>query len=210
MALRLKNSSGNYIELDAPTSIASDVSLTLPNTDGNSGQYLQTDGAGALSWATGLAQGSVITAGTAVASTSGTSISFTSIPSWVKRITVILNGVSTNGSSNGLIQIGSGSFTTSGYLGAANSQGTYVNYTAGFGIRLFDTSSCTVHGYLVLTNVTGNTWVASGSMARSESSAMGNTAGSVALSGTLDRVRVTTVNGTDTFDAGNINIFYEG
>ena len=47
---------------------------------------------------------SAITAGTAVASTSGTSIDFTGIPSWVKRITVMFNGVSTNGTSNIQIQ----------------------------------------------------------------------------------------------------------
>jgi hypothetical protein len=32
----------------------------------------------------------------------------------------------------------------------------------------------------------------------------------VSLSGTLDRIRLTTVNGSDTFDAGSINIIYEG
>ena len=51
MALRLKNSSGNFIALDAPSSIATDVTLTLPNTDGDANQVLTTDGAGALSWA---------------------------------------------------------------------------------------------------------------------------------------------------------------
>jgi hypothetical protein len=35
-------------------------------------------------------------------------------------------------------------------------------------------------------------------------------AGDVALSGTLDRIRITTVNGTDTFDAGTINVSWEG
>ena len=59
----------------------------------------------------------VLTSGTAVASTSGTSIDFTGLPSWVKRITVIFNGVSLSGSSNLLIQLGTGSttYTTSGY-----------------------------------------------------------------------------------------------
>jgi hypothetical protein len=35
-------------------------------------------------------------------------------------------------------------------------------------------------------------------------------AGHVSLSGALDRIRLTTVNGTDTFDAGSVNIIYEG
>jgi hypothetical protein len=151
-----------------------------------------------------------LTLSTAVASTSGTSIDFTSIPSWVKRITVMFDGVSTNGSSNGLIQIGSGSFVTSGYLGGSNSSGTEALFTAGFGIRNMDAAAAVTHGSIQLLNVSGNNWVVSGFTSRSNSGASGGTAGSVALSGTLDRVRITTVNGTDTFDAGSINILYEG
>lgn len=33
--------------------------------------------------------------------------------------------------------------------------------------------------------------------------------GTISLAGALDNVRLTTVNGTDTFDAGSINILYE-
>jgi len=63
--------------------------------------------------ATGIVTG-VIVSGTAVASTSGTSIDFTSIPSWVKRVTVMFAGVSTNGTGSYLIQIGdSGGIETS-------------------------------------------------------------------------------------------------
>ena len=111
-------------------------------------------------------QGGAITSGTAVASTSGTSIDFTSIPSWVKRITVMLTGVSTNGTSNPLIQIGtSGTPTTSGYLGSANnaSGASYVNYTTGFGIASGNATNL-VHGAMVLYSVTGNTWIASHSV----------------------------------------------
>ncbi len=53
--------------------------------------------------------GSVITSGTAVASTSGTSIDFTGIPSWVKRVTILFKGVSISSTSQFLIQLGSGS-----------------------------------------------------------------------------------------------------
>jgi hypothetical protein len=152
-------------------------------------------------------------AGTAVASTSGTSIDFTSIPSWVKRVTVSLNGVSTNGSANPLIQIGtSGGVTTSGYLGAGSIIGTAVGttaYTTGFGIRTNDGAGCFVGGSLILTLISSNTWSASGTFARSDFAGTGVTSGSVPLSGTLDRVRITTTNGTDTFDAGSINILYE-
>ncbi|CAB5238405.1 hypothetical protein UFOVP162_45 [uncultured Caudovirales phage] len=156
-------------------------------------------------------QGGAITSGTAVASTSGTSIDFTSIPSWVKRITVMLTGVSTNGTSNPLIQIGtSGTPTTSGYLGSANnaSGASYVNYTTGFGIASGNATNL-VHGAMVLYSVTGNTWIASHSVGVSGGTAASCGGGSVTLGGTLNMVRITTVNGTDTFDAGSINILYE-
>lgn len=152
-------------------------------------------------------------AGTAVASTSGTSIDFTSIPSWVKRVTISLSGVSTNGSSNLLFQIGAGSVTTSGYLGTgyrAASGGAWVNiaFTTGFGIP-FDTSSAVIHGQLVLTLIGSNNWATTSFLSRSDTTTVGGTGGSITLGGTLDRVRITTVNGTDTFDAGSINILYE-
>jgi hypothetical protein len=157
---------------------------------------------------------SLLAQATAVASTSGTSIDFTGIPSWVKRITVMFSEVSTNGSSNPLIQLGTSSGpTTSGYLGSSSIIGASVassNYTAGFGIRLVDGSAHILHGSIIFTLLSGNTWTASGVLARSDFAGTGTVAGRVALSTTLDRVRITTVNGTDTFDAGSINIIYEG
>jgi len=152
-----------------------------------------------------------VVSGTAVASTSGTSIDFTGIPSWVKRITVMFQGLSTNGTSNPLVQLGAGSVTTSGYLAATTSMDTGVatsNYTTGFGLRSAGAVNV-MHGSIVLTNITGNSWTASGNIAFSNAAAFMSIGGSIALSGTLDRVRITTVNGTDTFDAGTINILYE-
>ena len=150
-----------------------------------------------------------IVSGTAVASTSGTSIDFTSIPSWVKRITVMLNGVSTNGSSNILVQIGAGSVTTSGYSsGAWTANTNNSSSTAGFLITAAIAAAGTLFGNIHICLQTGNTWV--------ESHAIGSPGtynsiggGSLALGGTLDRVRITTVNGTDTFDAGTINLLWE-
>lgn len=157
-----------------------------------------------------------VVSGTAVASTSGTSIDFTSIPSWVKRITVMFSGVSTNGSSNIQVQIGSGSIVTTGYAGGSSvitSSGIGTgNVTSGFLTENSSgaiTSSTIRHGNMVLTNVSGNIWSASGVFLHSGTSTGGLSGGSITLSGTLDRVRVTTVNGTDTFDAGTINILYE-
>ena len=150
-----------------------------------------------------------ITSGTAVASTSGTSIDFTGIPSWVKRVTVMFNGVSTNGTSNYQVQIGSGSITTSGYLGSSGNLGGSANFTAGFGLTSGG-AGVTLFALMQICLVGSNQWAASHAGGRSDAAAVTFGGGGVTLSGTLDRVRITTVNGTDTFDAGSINILYEG
>ena len=154
-----------------------------------------------------------LVSGTAVASTSGTSINFNSIPSWVKRITVMFSGVSTNGASAVIVQIGSGSFTASGYLSAGTSISSVVVtslFTTGFACgQTVQLAAFLRNGIMTLTNLTGNTWSFNGVLAQSEAAQILTGAGSIALSGTLDRVRITTVNGTDTFDAGSINIMYE-
>jgi hypothetical protein len=164
-------------------------------------------GSNTLTLQAATATSSVNTLATAVASTSGTSIDFTSLPSWIKRITVMFYGVSTNGTSRTLVQLGtSGGVTTSGYLGS--------NGTANFSTGIFtdDATSATVVRYaqVVITNITGNTWVATSNMGRSDATTVFTSGGGIALSGTLDRIRITTSNGTDTFDAGTVNIMYEG
>lgn len=151
-------------------------------------------------------------ASTAVASTSGTSIDFTSIPSWVKRITVVLSGVSTNGTSIPLIQIGAGSVSTSGYVGGGwTSNTSNTNSTTGFITGGAFNGSFTKHGMATITTLGSNLWVGAYFGGWGGTSGTGEVAGgSITLGGTLDRVRITTVNGTDTFDAGTINILYEG
>ena len=155
-----------------------------------------------------------ITSATAVASTSGTSIDFTSIPSWVKRVTVMFGGVSTNGASAVQVQIGAGSILSSGYLGASawsvNTVGIAAsNNTSGFRVDNFGLAGDTRHGIATLALVGTNVWVFSSVIGLSDSAAVGYAGGSIGLAGALDRVRITTVNGTDTFDAGTINIMYE-
>lgn len=156
-----------------------------------------------------------ITSGTAVASTSGTSIDFTSIPSWVKRITVMLSAVSTSGTSNLLVQIGSGSVQTTSYDATA-AQGdnaasvTALRSTAGFIFTSANSASYLWYGNMTITNLGSNIWTETGALGRSTANNAQWCAGGVTLSGTLDRIRITTVNGTDTFDAGSVNIMYEG
>ena len=150
------------------------------------------------------------TSGTAVTA-SGTSVDFTGIPSTAKRITVMFSGVSTNGSSVPLIQIGAGSVTASGYLGSGGDivGASAANFTTGFGTQSAGNATHVRHGSIVLTNVSGNVWAGNGALGLSNAAQIYLTTGTVSISGALDRVRITTVNGTDTFDAGTINIMWE-
>jgi hypothetical protein len=147
---------------------------------------------------------SVISSGTSV-SASGTSIDFTSIPSWVKRITLMFDGLSTNGGSSIQIQIGdSGGIENTGYV-SGNAGGSI---TSGFLLAFSPASSYLQYGTMVFTNLSGNIWIQNGN-SLATGIAIQPVAGSKTLSATLDRVRLTTVNGTDTFDAGTVNILYE-
>ena len=155
-----------------------------------------------------------ITSGTAVASTSGTSIDFTGIPSWVKRVTVMFSGVSTNGTSDIQFRLGtSGGVEATGYLGDtsyfAGGSVNGANISTGFGLGTTGATSLK-NGSVVFSNLSSNTWTCNGLIAESGAAILSVLAGSKILSGTLDRVRITTANGTDTFDAGSINIMYEG
>jgi hypothetical protein len=152
-----------------------------------------------------------IVLGTTQASTSGTSIDFTSIPSWAKRATVMFNGVSTNGTNNLLVQIGAGSVTTSGYAGSAAyllSTPSGSLFTAGFGI-LSSSPSNVISGQMILSTLGSNIWVCSYTIGATNNAQILFGGGNITLSGALDRVRITTAGGTDTFDAGSINIMYE-
>ena len=203
-ALNILTGSGGgtaAISIDSSQNVTAAANLTVT---GN------TAITGTLS-ATGGITGSLKSA-TAQASTSGTSIDFTSIPSGIKRITVMFSGVSLSGTSNQLIQIGAGSVTTSGYVGgaaAAGTSGSQTTQTAGLQCGITATATFTITGQAILTNITGNTWVMTFNGTRQTDGYGLIGSSSIALGGTLDRVRITTVNGTDTFDAGSINLIYE-
>ena len=171
-----------------------------------------TSQVGAKLAVTGGIQGT-ITSGTAVASTSGTSIDFTNIPSWVKRITVMFQGVSSNSTSLWLLQLGtSGGVTTSGYLGrvAGISGSAFSAYSAGFTLLTDSSAGAILHGVIQVVTLGSNNFAMNGILSRSDGGNVYISGGSIALGGVLDRVRITTVNGTDVFDAGSINILYEG
>ncbi len=154
------------------------------------------------------------TSGNAVA-VSGTQVDFTGIPSWVKRIDIGVSGLSTNGTSSILVQIGdSGGIETTGYLAATMSGSTAVataNPTIAFSLLITPTIASILHGILSLFLVDSatNTWAFSWVGAGSDAAYMIFAAGSKALSAPLDRVRLTTTSG-DTLDAGSVRINYYG
>lgn len=155
------------------------------------------------------------TIGTEAATTSGTTVDFTGIPSWAKRILVSFMGVSTNGTSGYLLQLGdSGGIETSGYLGATggtDASGVVgTNWTAG---AILVTAAGAGNEYtgqvsLALEDSTNNVWSVGVATGVEDAGVAFFGAGQKPLSSTLDRVRITTINGTDTFDAGAVNILY--
>ena len=210
----LNSTTGTIPTLNSTTGTITNLSTTL------AGDFTISQGTGTIGTAkvtpTNLSQ--PFTSATAVASTSGTAIDFTSIPSWVKRITVMFGGVSTSGTSTPwLIQLGdSGGIEATGYLSAsgriAAASAAAVNSTAGFSINVNNVATNTIHGSMTITLIdsSNNSWVASGAFANSAAADSLSAAGSKSLSATLDRVRITTSGGSDTFDAGSVNIMYEG
>ena len=188
----------NYVRLIAPTSIASNRTLTLP------------DGTG--TFVVNGVNGSLVS-GTAVTA-SGTSVEFTGIPSWAKRITLMFSGVSPSSTGTILIQLGdSGGYETSGYVGRAQRSGSSsteeVALSSGFAINTA-AGTAVVNGlaFICLLDSTTNTWAANATLGRSDAAAMQVFGGVKPLSATLDRLRLY-IDGTQTFDAGTINILYE-
>lgn len=211
MTLRLNGSTSGYTEIDAPAVAGSNM-LVLPTGNGTAGNILGTDGSGNLSWVNGR-----MVQGTAQNSTSGTSIDFTGIPSWVKRITVMFRSLSTTGTSIIQIQLGTASgFISTGYLGAVDTTIGGVSaavFTTGLALTRSGAAIAagSKHGIATFVSMGGNFWSGTQTNGGSETGGSVSIAGcSVDLAATLTQLRITTVNGTDTFDSGSINILYEG
>jgi hypothetical protein len=159
-----------------------------------------------------------ITLSTAVNSTSGTSIEFTNIPAWCKKITMMFNGVSAASGNNHVLQLGTGSttYTTSGYLSTRSLLTSAVstgNRTSGFDVALNSAGAEAVNGHAVLTNISGNTWILSSITGNTGDTRTTIGGGNIALGATLTAVRLicsATGSPADAFDAGSINILIEG
>ena len=191
MPIILKGATSGQVTLDTPA-IAGTNTITLPASTGTM-QLLRLE--------------------TAQNTTSGTSIDFLNIPSWAKKITVIFNDVSTNGISPSQIQLGtsSGIDATSYKSAASNQAGTTSTSTTGLLITESTIlATATTSGLCVITLLGSNIWVSSSVVINTATANLRYSGGVKTLSGTLDRLRLTTVNGTDTFDNGSVNILIEG
>lgn len=193
----------------AVTVNASTSSGLVWSSDLTGSLQLQNNGTTKLTVDSTGAYGQLVS-GTAIATTSGTgNKEFTGIPSWVKRITVVLNAVGTNGTAFMQIQVGAGSIATTGYTSTSmllnNTSVTNTTSTTGF-IFYPNTANLNRTGQYVLTNVSGNIWVCSGQSSYSTTQSS-ITNGVITLGGVLDRVCIAT---SDTYNAGSVNILYEG
>lgn len=207
-----------------PTSIRSEATRSVVVVNGVDKLAINEDGSMELLTPPSVAQeaNDLVTAsdklqrGTAK-SASGTAIDFTGIPSWAKRVTVLLDGVSTSGTSIVQFQLGTtGGVDTAGYSGSTSAIATTTvgsSVYAGSGIPIDsgggNLAAAVRVGRLVLEKISGDTWIASYAGSHTQQVFTQISAGRKALSGALDRIRLTTVNGTDTFDAGSVNIMWE-
>lgn len=197
----------NTVGLRAPASLSSDVTFTLPSADGNNRGVISTDGSGTLSFI------DKITLETEQATTSGTTVDFTSIPAGVKRITIMLENVGTDGTEELVLLLGdSGGFETSGYSGRSI-RTDLADSDAHSAAFFINTASIAARSYsgvieLFLKNASTNTWSIKG-MVNDGTANSWNTTGEKSLSATLTQVRLTTDGTPDDFDEGSINIQYE-
>lgn len=186
----------------------SDTAIFVKNAAGVwiAASYVRADG---TSLAGGLANQRMSLTGTV--NTAGLVVDITGIPNWAKRVTIQLNGVSSSGVSNPRFQLGtSGGIETTGYIGGSTYSTGVTAFSSGIDINpAFSGAANAFYGTVVLTNLTGNQWTIGGSAAINGYGAM-VFAGSKTLTGILDRIRVTTVNGTDTLDAGSVSLLIEG
>ena len=160
-----------------------------------------------------LANFTVQTLATAQVTTSGTAFDFTSIPAGVKQITVMFDQVSLSGTDNFLIQLGdAGGVETSGYVGSSlnmiNSNAINGASSATGCVVTSNSASSVWTGTLTFTNIASNTWIASGVTANSSGGTTVNATCSKGTSATLNQVRITR-DGTNTFDAGQVSIYYQ-
>ena len=211
MALRLNGSSSGYVELDVPAAAGSHT-LTLPDGGGSSGQYLQTNGSGGLSWQTVTDTGAQWTIDTTGTSLTGSSVSVTGIPSTAVQVQAIVRDMSLDGNNETDLRLGTSSglaatgySASGGYWGGANSLSTFTDK---FGSNGLSASQYEINGVWNFWKMGGgNNWYGHGQfMLSSPNTIYYNMQGFVELGGALDRVGFLTRSGN--FDAGTVFVNY--
>lgn len=150
---------------------------------------------------------------TETVTTSGTTHDYTSVPSWVKKITIIFDGVSTDGNEEIIVQVGdSGGFHTSSYTGSASQLSSVVTSateTGGFALSKDSVSTGSYSGIATICKLTsaGTIWVWASITQFGNSIDLG--VGRVTLDTILTQIRLTSTGTPDTFDAGTFNVLYE-
>ena len=147
-------------------------------------------------------------------SSSGTT--FTGIPSWAKRVRVMLVGVSLSGSATLFVRLGdSGGVENTGYTGQVvqiNSSPSVsaATFSAGFQLTIGTDPAfaweATIELNLIDSSI--NRWLASGAVGTTADARVNIVTGYKALSGTLDRIQILQ-SAADTFDSGQVNISWE-
>lgn len=180
-------------------------------TYGTSGQVLTSAGSGAApTWAAATN----LTRGTAAATTSGTSVDFTSLPAGIRKITLVVDQISSSLTDNFAVRFSTGgTFATSGYISSSarvqDAAATSIgSLTTGFIIINNDNSSRQWNGSFTWHNITGNTWIMSGNANHESNNRSVISAGTFTLGGTLDGIRLYAT-ASNAFDNGQVNIFYE-
>jgi hypothetical protein len=175
---------------------------------GTTGQVLRSTGTSAPAW------GSAITVETSFSLIGAQALTYTAIPSWVRKITILIADANTSGTSPIIFQIGVTTLTTSGYKNSKTNQtstGTAGSYNASAtGAEISQGSaSSNITGSVTFTRALGDVWTWSGVFGGSVTNFMMTTCGNVTVVGNVNIVGVTFVNGTDQFDSGTINVYYE-
>ena len=215
MALRLNGQTSGYVEIDAPA-VAGSNTLTLPDGNGTSGQYLQTNGSGALSWQTVAASNLTRVSSQSLSGVS--SVLFHTIPAEARVIYLVLDQASVlNGTIGGYlhIRLGTGSSTdatgieSTGYQSNGafiNTSGNADSFGSTTGFNLDNADAGNKHsGVITIVNQTGNVWCSSGTTTVGAAGFMN--AGRKELSGTLTKIQFLTT--AATFDNGTVSLLYE-
>jgi hypothetical protein len=152
-----------------------------------------------------------IVSGTVVSPSSGTSVLFTGIPSWAKRITVMLSNLGTGATSSAMIlQLGSTTIQATGYNGISSqlNNAAAATPTTYFALPVTAAANLGLHGQIILNYLGNNIWTASWSfLSTAGSGYVGG--GSVTMTGIVDRLQIGTTGGTAVFSTGSVNILYE-